>query len=285
MVAPHVDRCVISSDPGSLKPTLKINTAERNNINRQLVSSLAGIKSATRPYILKVRSDCLIQGSGFVNLYNNVCKATGEQNRIVCPSFFTRHQQGLSCYLFHVSDWFSFGDAESINRLWSANLMSEVDSSYYDDKPHKLGATYAAKRFRARYTPEQHITCQYAKNLGYRTPEYLDHLNDELVDQHKKFAARHFIIAEPDMLGIVLPKYNHLSRSLYMLSDCMSFYDWNQIFRRETGVELGQSKFFNRSKCIVATRFVFHIFRKQVIYAVLMSKGATKKFNNLLRRM
>ena len=52
-----VDKICASEDPGALPPTVRSPTAPPNNINRMLVSTQAGLKLATRPYALKLRSD------------------------------------------------------------------------------------------------------------------------------------------------------------------------------------------------------------------------------------
>ena len=60
------DHIVLSKDPGAISFTKKGITY--NNVNRQIVSTLAGLRVATRPYVVKMRGDILVTGKNFISI-------------------------------------------------------------------------------------------------------------------------------------------------------------------------------------------------------------------------
>lgn len=227
---PRVNDTVISEDPGALPPYTVSRLATPNNLNRQIVSTRAGLERVSTPYTLKMRTDCTLTSNAFGHLFSAVRAADPVQHRLVASSYFTRHPSGISGYLFHVSDWFIFGETETVRDFWNVAPMSLEDAGWFNSRPHRRGSTPAARRFRARFTPEQHICLPYAAKRGYRTPAYLNDRNPYLVADAKRFLVAEFIIDSPEGLGFVLPKYAHLPNSLYQEYDCFSHADWRELF-------------------------------------------------------
>lgn len=227
---PLVDDIIVSEDPGALRPYTVSRHATPNNLNRQIVSTQAGLARVTTPYTLKMRTDCVLAADTFVRLFEAVKAADPKRHRLIASSYFTRHPCGISGYLFHVSDWFIFGETGWVRDFWNVELMTADDASWFDSRPHRCGSTPAARRFRARFTPEQHICIAYAAKRGYETPKYLNDRNAFLVADAKRFLVNEFIIDSPKGLGFVLPKYAHLPSSLYQEFDCVSHADWRELF-------------------------------------------------------
>lgn len=63
----HYDKLVLSQDPGAVYCDRVAGTL--NNVNRQLVSTQAGLRAATRPYILKTRTDILFENAEFLSYF------------------------------------------------------------------------------------------------------------------------------------------------------------------------------------------------------------------------
>lgn len=59
------DHVIVSNDPGGY--IYKARPFEKeNNINRQIVNTLAALKEVQTPYTLKIRSDFLLTGNSFL---------------------------------------------------------------------------------------------------------------------------------------------------------------------------------------------------------------------------
>ena len=70
------DILVESEDPGA---TAYYDGPSRvNNVNRQIVTTRAGLSRATRPYALKIRSDLLLEGNGFLRQFGKYPQRAGE---------------------------------------------------------------------------------------------------------------------------------------------------------------------------------------------------------------
>lgn len=229
-VASLVDRLVVSEDPGPLPPATGCASGPENNINRQIRSAQAGLALVCTPYALKLRSDAIIKSRGFLRLFSAFEASEPGSERLVVNSYFTRHPRGISCYLFHVSDWMVFGPTKKVVDYWNVPLMTREDATWFDQYKHIPDSTLVAKRFRARYAPEQYVTVAYAAKRGYRVPQFLNDSSNKLIESYERFLAKELIVEGPKCLGIELKKYDHVAESLYLRIDCLSHRDWRVLY-------------------------------------------------------
>lgn len=233
-IAGEVDDVVMSDDPGAMPSFIKSDILPTNNINRQLITSKAGLDRVHTTYAVKMRTDCILHNAEFVRLLERFTIGDANPNRLVVSSFFTRHPYGLSCYLFHISDWFVCGRSNRVRQFFSAPFMSLEDATWFERHESLKSSTYAARRFRARFTPEQHITTHFARLLGYRVPDYLNHWSDRLAKEYIDFLAYEVVVAQPSQIGFSIEKYRDIEMNLYQKIDCISFSDWVEIVSRCT---------------------------------------------------
>ncbi len=270
-----VDEVVLSRDPGAMPPSVKANNASPNNTNRQLISSQAGLARVATPYVLKMRTDCVLNDKGFLRLFERYSQIEPKCHRLVVSSFYTRHPHGLACYLFHVSDWFFFGVTDRVRQFFSAPLVSYEDATWFDHRVHLKSSSYAAGRFRARFTPEQHLTVHFARSLGYRTPEFLNDFTPDLSSEYQLFLANEVIVAYPSELGFSIGKYPDIERSLYQRIDCVGYADWKALpALRKNILSLKSSDTRNRRpQSLRATRFIANKIRHTIIKFALDVRG------------
>lgn len=216
------DDVVLSPDPGPLPPTVKSQTAGDNNLNRMLVTTTAGLRTANRAFALKVRSDALVDPLRAMARW----AAEGDDRRLLFASRYTRHPFGINGYLFHVSDWISFGRAERSRRYWQAPLMDLSDATHFEHTPMRGEGTATARRFRARLSQEQWICAHYAASLGYSVPNRLAQRDSHLVQQYIRFLATECIVCDRETLGLDLAKHRRSFNSLFQHIDCLSEQDW-----------------------------------------------------------
>ncbi len=117
-----VDRVVMSVDPGSTAP--RDPTHVPNNVNRQVVSTRAGLAVAQRAYTLKLRSDMEVTGTGMLSLLHGWPARAAEGRvlggRIVVPTFYTFNPRRVySRFPYMVSDWAHFGTTEDVREVWT----------------------------------------------------------------------------------------------------------------------------------------------------------------------
>ena len=155
------DDVVYSEDPGAIIIDKKSNT--KNNINRQLVSTKAGLKYANRKYILKTRTDILWKNSNiksFFGKYDRVYKPKHLKNRIIVCNYYTRNPRVMPLP-FHVSDWITFGNNEDIKLLYDIENEDFNEMRWFENRERKYKRFYT--NLLTRYVPEQYVCINFAK--------------------------------------------------------------------------------------------------------------------------
>lgn len=263
-VEPLVDKWVEISDPGSLPPTVRSDTAPENNLNRQIASTRAGLELATRPYILKLRSDAIVDVRKVAEAWR-AGESTSPADPILVASRYTRHPDGINGYLFHLSDWITFGRADRVRAFWAAPLMQTIDATWFMRHSHPWAATATAKRFRALMSQEQWITTHYARGLGYSVPTHLSDTSGELRDAYRRFLVTHCVIADPDAIGLQVPKHVWAETSLFQRLDCISAADWRAM----------KDEVLHRRRRIEPLRFAARAVRHLIAAGILVRKRLT----------
>jgi len=213
---------VLNPDPGPLPPTVKSETAGDNNLNRMLVTTQAGLAAVNRAFALKVRSDAVVDPHRVMTRW----AAEGEDHRLLFASRYTRHPFGINGYLFHVSDWLSFGKIEQTRRYWQAPLMDLASATHFEHIRMSEEGTATARRFRARLSQEQWICTHYAKSLGYAVPSRLAQRDPALVQQYLRFLGKECIVCDRETLSLELSKHHRSFNSIFQRVDCLSESDW-----------------------------------------------------------
>jgi len=121
------DQLVISTDPGSVRDC----SGNSINTNRQLVSTLAGIKVATRPYVMKLRADLNLAAAIFARMgtfqdASASCQCRLFKEPITLTTLFIRDPAWFPM-LYHISDLVQFGRREDMLVLWDQPVFVEND--------------------------------------------------------------------------------------------------------------------------------------------------------------
>ncbi len=115
------DELILSDDPGAVRVPTVDGDDFKYNINRQLVSTLNGIKAAHTEYVMKLRSDMVVLGNDFLEFFDRFPKRNEKytlfENRLIVSEIFSLeweyHQNSKGKFKFyrpyHVSDMFVFG--------------------------------------------------------------------------------------------------------------------------------------------------------------------------------
>lgn len=249
-----IDHIVRSPDPGGL-PNIKFGYHAPNNVNRQIVSTLAGLQVATTPYAIKLRTDSYLTSHQLLDCYqyyqqkvfthqNKVFTHQNADNHaqhaptntrpayapIVVPHLFTIDPNVYEHMAYHISDWAQFGTTEALQAYWSVPLMREADACYFEYHEHDIEASYGNDAFRTRLAVEQHIATHYANARGFVTPAYYNQITPRILQAHQDFLARHIIVLDTAAFGLALPKYAWAYTDEFMRLNCISHDDWYQLF-------------------------------------------------------
>ncbi|MBC7514619.1 MAG: hypothetical protein H7234_09310 [Herminiimonas sp.] len=228
-----VDDVVFSIDPGGLAP-LKLDDDKANNVNRQLVSTAAGLAAVTTSHAVKIRTDCSLHHAGFLDFYGEQVKLDMGQERLLACSFFTLDPTVFECVPFHLSDWFHFGRTELLQTYWSAPPLTGEQARFYERNRHMPGSSFFEKKFRAKFAAEQHICSHFARMRGYRCPQFLNDAPADVMHDYYRFLATEVIVLDPWQIGLDFKKYNWVGGSLFQCMNNLMHLDWLQIAGQES---------------------------------------------------
>ncbi len=207
----HFDHLLLSEDPG---PQGVWPSFTPNNVNRQIRSTVAGLKQVATPYCLKIRADVILLNTAFVDAFCSLDPIHGPEAifeyPIVANNLTSRNAAAIlqrlpdNPILFHPSDHVHFGKTSDLRRLWDVPLQTDEDSFHFMDRiqPNR----WRAHEF-SRLAPEQHL---FVSALGGRLGGGLRHYADtspELVDKNNYYMNTHFHFLRDDVF-MYFEKYN-----------------------------------------------------------------------------
>lgn len=226
----NADRFVFNADPGGY-PVNNVPGAATNNLNRQIVSTHAGLMQVTTPYALKLRTDFLLTGHQFLDYFQRYPqRGPGPHlfsERVLACCYFTRNPHGTPSFPFHLSDIAFFGHTGDVRQLFAIPLLSEPEHRWDETAGHP------GTSWNQRYAAEQHIflnalrlkslpaPCEHSRDA---TPE-----NRELTD---RYLANEVILLEFEPFNL-LPTKSVFRREVHptTFACCYTHYDWQRLYR------------------------------------------------------
>lgn len=222
-----VDAAVRSDDPG---------VGERgSNVNRQIVSSRAGIARATRPYVLKTRTDILFFSGQILERWGRfVGRAPFGamfQERLLVGSVFTRRPSLLAPYPFHPGDWVFLGRRDDVQKLFSVPLQRSVAPSVpLSDRMHEAllqihgGAAHLA-------IPEQYLWTAAMQTAGHDAPlrYWCDLTPETLVRSEVALVQNTVVLDAVADWDLMLPKYPTSGR-LMADASLLDHAEWRELY-------------------------------------------------------
>ena len=221
------DVLVESDDPGTVR-----TLAEKSvNLNRLLVSSRAGIERATRPYVLKSRTDIELLGDGFLR-HPPRYPARAETGRIfserlITWSWLTKVPQRSTVGLYHLSDMLTFGPREDVLSLWSVPLYTRSEAELADDRRRSQDPADTEVPL-ASYTSEQYLWLTRARaSRAIRLPKQPD---AEAIETAEQLLANNFIVLDPQQFQAQWKGGERLTRAAWV--ETYSYAEWQGLYRR-----------------------------------------------------
>lgn len=202
----NFDKIVFSPDPGAMYCDEVAGTF--NNVNRQIVSTQAGLKAATKPYILKTRTDILFMDCSFLDFFGKYdgVPSLWVRNRLLICNYYTRSPRVIAT-CFHPSDWVLFGRAEDVRKYYGdIPLMTQEEGDWF--RSRVKAATFFTNHL-SRYTPEQYIFLHFLRRYEQVDYDSYYERTPKLIEQTEEAFAKTFVVLDyQKQLNIVFKKYN-----------------------------------------------------------------------------
>lgn len=198
------DKLVLNPDPGGNIVSYDSSGKPRYlNHNRQIVSTINGLRKVNTPFAMKLRSDNTLTGTGFIDLHQRFRHRSNNlkwlNHRVVLINTFSRKYAKGYRVAFHPSDFFSFGSREDLVNLWDIPLFEDLQPDELHLKSNH--AFYPAVPEYER-DPCQEIFLRFAWKHKQITLEHLLDADQEKIDLWETILANNFIVAEPERVGV-----------------------------------------------------------------------------------
>ena len=273
------DILVLSSDPGAVLMEGFTNKTVYNNINRQLLSTQAGLKKATRKYAMKFRSDLILTGDKFLSYFEEF-QSHGEKynlfkRKILGSVLFTKYnikstKKSKRVEIpFHISDWWLFGLKEDLDTYFlETQLVKEPCFTNYFSHPENREKSTPYGKAKFKFSPEQYFgySC-FARNFADIYMEDAADVSDALIEKSRQCLVNNFIFLEFEQSGIYLNKYPYSKNEKFAGEQYLGLYNF---FRYENeykkycdkNYKITDNKFFKNEKTAYAIlRLYKHISR------------------------
>lgn len=246
--AADFDDVVLTEDPGALPPVKLIGAP--HNINRQILSSRAGLAAVKTPYAVKMRTDAYLSSRRAADLWTRWglggrgSRAVGE-GRILIVNLFSLNPRFDERLCYHLSDWLQFGRTADLRTFWSGPEMTFGTNTWYEREPFAAGSLPRELEFRSRYATEQWLTLGYLFGEGPHPIAYHNHVSPEIIAEFEENLADNFIVVHPSDIGLEMPKHKDVYASRYFNTICYSFEDWKALVRERgglTGEDIGWTR-------------------------------------------
>lgn len=201
------DKVLENEDPGALDSQYegRDKRAVRNNFNRQLVSTFQGIREAGREYVMKLRSDSVIQNLGFLQYYEEY----GKNGTIAC--FEPRNPWGEFLNQLSLCDFWFFAPKEKMQELWDIPLYENGLCKERDI----LGEEYLLAHFLGKKVGSE-LSAFFSDTEKYRDTIYKNTFRED------------FLIIPARKSGVFCLKYPSLNDfyTVCIKHYVISFSDW-----------------------------------------------------------
>lgn len=220
------DKLIISPDPGCFRYPECLNEHD-NNVNRQIVTTLAGLQQVDTIYVLKLRSDFELSGNEFLKYFDIFPQAERDfqvfAHKILACCYFTRNPSSDKPFPFHPSDLVFFGYTKDLLKLFDIPLMSKKQAYWNMEAKHQY-----------QYVPEQYIFINCLRKNGFSADcNFYNDCNQQNIEQTEHYFASNFIFLSFEQFNL-LPYKNTFSiaqRPKDFLS-CYTYIEWQKLYQK-----------------------------------------------------
>lgn len=221
------DILVCTRDPGGCPYDIY---GVSNNINRQILSSRAGMEKVTTDYVAKVRNDLIFDGANFLYYFNKFPQYNNEykkvQSRMIALSVYSRlfhfaPQFGKVINLpFYFSDWFLFGFAEDIKNFYATPLIEDLSafSSFYLTSSFEQSNKFPFQGYWSKMTPENYLTSSFfSRAMGRELYENRMICDNNTMNMSTHLIANNVVILDYAHSKIYSGKWEGISKNEFSL--------------------------------------------------------------------
>jgi len=203
-----------------------------NNVNRLITSTKNGLHAAARPYAIKMRTDMVLTGTGFLGYFRRYtarCEAWKIlRERVVSSTVYARNPRRFPPFPFHPSDMFFFGCHEDVLDIWDIPLAPEPETArWFETRPRPVPESDEGAL--SRYVPEQYIWLTFLHKYGDVVFDHKSDLSGDAINISELTIANNLALIEPSKLNVEFLKFP-LSRANWL--SLYSHGEWLRMYKK-----------------------------------------------------
>ena len=229
------DELILSPDPGNYKYENLFHGIPRYlNVNRQIKSTLAGLKQVKTKYAIKLRSDNILLHSNFINLFEQFQQRNEQlkllNNRVISSAWFSRNPNTFLPFPYHPSDLFFFGETEDLINIWDIDFADNNMAYYFNHHPD-LSNFQSMQPY--QYFPEQFIWLSFLKKNGVsvKCNHYCD-VSPENINHSELSITNNLFIAHPKTIGFASPKHKIDFSNLDTITTVYTDFEYLTLYKK-----------------------------------------------------
>lgn len=277
---------VQNPDPGGAQ--INDDPIVYDSANRQIISTLGGLRKASRKYSIKMRSDILFEHNDWLKMFNHYQKYDQDykflRSRVLISRLCSVNPKKIPLP-YHPSDWVFFGLTEDLIDIFDIPLLTEESANWFQGKIKNE----FAYNWHCRYRSEQHIWSSFIKKHYQLNFEHQNDVDNNNIEISERIFANNVIILDSHLWGIKSLKHpNYIlddSNRGYFSSNYY-FHDWLRLYRSYSD-QSEESCYFNYGRWkatllygLKNTTYSIHLF---LLYNGLLKSTFIKTLKRLLK--
>ena len=217
-----------------------------NNVNRQIISSRAGLETVKTRFAVKLRSDLVFTSNRLSKLLYRLetideSPYKAFDKRVIVLDRITIDPRKAYKIAFNPCDYISAGQTQDVAKLWSRSLMTEEDALWFESSrtPVQEPGRFVTPGLLARLSAESHVWADLFAGTGIDSPKDYSDMRVEIVESTVRTFQTNLVPLGQSHIGLKSPKHPKgfdLARVAYSYT----YLDWKRDLR-SSGVK---SKFF-----------------------------------------
>lgn len=205
-LAELVDSYITNIDPGPLPIIYKGEIIRVENVNRQIISTVEGLKKATKKFSIKWRTDFEVDPrklSRFIESYLIKIESANlvGTDILIVSSINTANPFAGIGLIGHISDWVYFGSTKYLRYLMPETIPPlKINTEIPVDRVHKKIFPFA------RFSVEQWMLRDGLNRKFNFYPEFFS--APDLVKKYLQILGVGFIVVNPRNMGLITHKYD-----------------------------------------------------------------------------
>lgn len=225
-----VDHYVTSEDPGPFAIKKNGKIVRLDNINRQIVSTRAGLNVACRKWTLKWRSDFDVDTELLSDKLQKYVRQIPDDGFLVL-AYHTANPYSKPRMIGHISDWMYFGQTELLNKLLANEPVPATDYNQEEPKERMPNGKFVYSAF----TSEQFIIREGMKRIYNITVTENPKVED--IENYLKLIGQKIFILSPGKVHTKTKKlYDNFIYFKYKDANNYFWYKMNTLGEFSTGL-------------------------------------------------